>query len=189
MNNFHKLASGVDVITVAHAITRRPYLWEAGAFAQGGPLGEIWLRYSNPARVEETGKIESLDAELECVDLPEFSLVPQARKVVFDLMQRIEGERLGRVTVLRLPRGGSFEYEAGEQTPYAEYYTPYMVCLSGVTASRQGGMSCAYLEMGDDNWGMMTGDVFWFDHRSPYKIVNESPDDLLLMRIDVRVAA
>jgi hypothetical protein len=118
MKYFDLIAQGLDVMPLRHAVARQPGLWNANTLRTTypgtvhGEVDDIWLRFD---------PLESLDTVIdghESVDYPAFAGLPQARPVIFDLMPRVEGVRLGRVLITRLLPGCVFR-AGGEQVSMA----------------------------------------------------------------------
>lgn len=181
MRNFQLLATNVDIMPLYHAVIRQPELWNRENLRTTHPetphkqVSDIWIRFNDMDKVR-ANVAEILD-EHESIWQPSSYLLPQARPIIFDLMRRVEGERLGRVIITRLPPGGSIEphVDGGE---HAAYYDRYHVLLNNLPGSM--------FYAGDEEVFMPTASVWWFDNSKMHSVVNHSADDRLTMIVDIR---
>lgn len=188
MKNFFKLAEGVDPAPLLHQITLQPQLWNANRLRKDYPgsphaqASDIWLSFQ-PERDQE----EIVDAAFRGFDIDEHECqlfdgwwrLPAARTMIFALMRQVEGLRLGRVVITKLPPGGQIFAHADGGSP-ATYYERHQIalqCRPGVT------FTC-----GDEALEQRTGDVIWFDNTQVHSVVNNSDDDRIVMIVDVRCA-
>ncbi len=186
MQNFLNISNGVDVMPLLHAIHRRPELWREDTYLRDypqGPFGDVetvMLRF--PVKtVHETEKelqdhLSRYDQH-ENVDYPPYKLLPEARKIVMDLMAYVSGERLGRVMVNKIKPGGRIAPHA--DTPvHAEYWDRYHVVLqSSPGVEFRCGLEFAY---------MPTGSVWWFQNAIEHEVFNGSDSDRIHMIVDIR---
>ena len=191
MNNFHFLAHGIDVNPLMLAIRRQPHLWQEDTYLRKfpqGPFGQtetIMIRF--PDKVEglteeqieayKTNQLAGHD-QYEAVNYPALAALPEARKLVFDLMARVQGERLGRVMINKVSPGGRIfpHADTPEQT---RYYTRFHIVLHGLPG--------AMLRCADEQINMNTGDGFWFANDQEHEVVNNSADDRVSMVVDIRL--
>lgn len=179
MNNFQCLASNVDVIPLMNAIMRDPALWNQHTLRTAHPgtahsqVDDIWLRFN------ETEDPEAVVDDKECVNYPAWWALPQARPIIFDLMRRIEGERLGRVLVTRLRPGGKIDPHVDGGAP-ATYYDRFHVVLNAAPG-------CLF-RAGDEKVQMATGQVWWFDNTKEHEIINNGADDRIHLIVDIRTS-
>src|SRR5258707_751808 len=109
MNNFLCLGRGVNMFPLAVEIIRQPHLWKEDTYLRDYPQGPLkdkeptFLR-SPPAFVAELGRSERDQHGGVWMDGP--LLLPAARTLVFALMSQVQGERLGRVLLNKIPPGG-----------------------------------------------------------------------------------
>jgi len=109
LKNFHLLGQGVDVAPLLNAVLRQPDLWNQNTLRTTHPqtphkqVDDIWLRFN---RLPEAGQEHQVIDDHESINYPAFARLPQARPLVFGLMARVDGERLGRVLITRMTPGG-----------------------------------------------------------------------------------
>jgi len=195
MQNFHFLAHGVDVNPLMLAIRRQPHLWHEDTFLRKypqGPFGQtetIMIRFPEKVEGLTEEQIEAYKAnrlagydQYEAVNYPALAALPEARKLVFDLMARVNGERLGRVMINKVCAGGRIfpHADTPEQT---RYYTRFHIVLHGLPG--------AVLRCGEgdaaEQINMNTGDCFWFNNALTHEVVNNSADDRVSMVVDIRL--
>lgn len=179
MRNFQLIAAGADVVPLLHAVARQPELWNRDALRTAYPgtphaeADDIWLWFNR------TDDPEAVVDDNETVPYPAWMALPQARSLVFDLMRRVEGTRLGRVMITRLAPGRTITPHADQGAP-AAYYERYQVALQSLPG-------CLF-RIGDETVTFSTGDVWWIDNRKEHAVVNNSADDRIVLIIDIRCA-
>lgn len=195
MKHFHFLAHGLDVNPLMLAIRRQPGLWKEDTFLRHypqGPFGQtetIMIRFPEKVEGLTEEQIEAYKAnqlagydQYEAVNYPAMAALPEVRKLVFDLMARVQGERLGRVMINKVTPGGRIfpHADTPEQT---RYYTRFHIVLHGLPGAV---LRCGE---GDDaeQINMNTGDCFWFNNALTHEVVNNSADDRVSMVVDIRL--
>lgn len=103
MNNFIHIASGIDVFPLLLALHQQPDLWD-----------QVPVRTQTPGSPHAHAHdillhFQPLDGSVsdprECIWYEAAARLPQIRPLVYGVMARIEGERLGRVMLARLEPG------------------------------------------------------------------------------------
>ncbi len=179
MRNFQLIAAGVDVTPLLHAVMRRPELWNKNRLrttyreTPHADADDIWLWFNEAD--DETTVIDDKDT----VPYPAWQALPQARPIVFDLMHRVGGARLGRVLITRLAPGKSIAPHADGGAP-AEYYSRYQVALQSLPG-------CLFTA-GGETVTFRPGEVWYFDNRVTHSVANNSADDRIVMIVDIRAA-
>lgn len=179
MHNFQCLGANIDVIPLLNAVMRDPALWNQHTLRTNHPntahaaVDDIWLRFN------ETDDPEAVVDDKDCVNYPAWWALPQARTLIFDLMRRVEGERLGRVLITRLAPGRKIIPHVDGGTP-ATYYDRFHIVLNSAPG-------CLF-RAGDETIQMGTGQVWWFDNTKEHEVVNNSVDDRIHMIIDIRTS-
>lgn len=180
MRYFQQIARNIDVLPLLHAIERQPELWNQHKLRStypGSPHAEvddIWLRFQTlPPEGQEAQVID----EHESINYPALFALPQARPIIFDLVRRVEGERLGRVLITRLAPGKSIAPHS-DGGNHAAYYDRYHVTLQNYPGS--------IFRAGNESVFMATGDAWWFDNGQEHEVKNASSDDRITMIVDIR---
>jgi hypothetical protein len=191
MRNFLKIAEGADVMPLLLALSRfekSDGIWRADTYLRDypqGPFGDtesVILRFP-PRTVHQTE--EALKAheagfdQHENVDQPVFKVLPEARPLVFGLMARVQGERLGRCIINKLRPGGRI-FPHADTPVHAEYWDRFHVVLKAHPGSN--------FRCGDETVFMAAGEVWWFDNKVEHEVVNNSADDRVHLVIDIRTS-
>lgn len=192
MRNFLKVGQGIDVVPIVNSLIRQPELWNAEtcrtAFA-GSPhteVDDILLRFNDlePYRkISPDGKtmseyVGAVNDEHESICQLAWSKVPEAHKVIFDLMHYLRAFRLGRVLITRLPAGKVIApHQDGDA--HAAYYERYHIVLQNNLGS--------LFNCGNECVQMHPGEIWWFQNAQEHSVENYSNDDRLTMIVDVRL--
>jgi len=179
MNNFQLIASNVDVVPLLLSLNAQKGLWNQNDLRTTYPdsphsnVDDIWLRFND----FELGEELVVADDIECRNYPAFALLPQARELVMTLMARVQGERLGRVLITKLPAGGKIPAHPDQGAP-ATYYERYHIALQGLAGS--------LFRCGDEQVCMRTGQIWWLDNSVEHEVINNSADDRIHMIIDIK---
>jgi hypothetical protein len=185
MKHFQKIGEGIDIIPLLNAVTRQRDLWKSNLLRQTfadsphADVEDVWLRFTDMAEFERTGDLKVVGDDLECIAYPAWHALPQAHHIVFNVMRRVEAERLGRVMITRLDPGKRIKPHSDVLGAYAGYYSRYHVPLQS-----QPGVS---FRAGNEQVFMAPGELWWFDASAEHEVVNNSADDRVHLIIDVRV--
>ncbi len=175
MYNFQKIAF-CNVQPLVAAIARQPNLWKKsirnkhqGTVHEDGQ--DIILRYN----VIENN--ENILNDLDNFNYPEFLELPQVRPLIYDLMRIVEGNRLGRVFITKIPPQGKILPHVDEGAS-AEYYDRYHIFLKNYEGS--------IFRCGNEIICPSAGDVYWFNNQIEHEVINNSCDDRLSLIIDIK---
>lgn len=178
MRNFQLLMQGVDVSPLLNAVMRQPALWNQNTLRTKHELtphkavDDIWLRFN-----ELPDAVETVIDEHESVDYPAMRWLPQARPLVFGLMSRVEGERLGRVLITRLAPGSKIDAHVDGGSHAAYYDRFHFPLLSGP--------GCLF-RCGDETVHMRAGDCWWFDNSVEHEVINNGAVDRIHLIVDIK---
>jgi len=133
MNNFLKIAQGVDVMPLLLELNRQPHLWNRNKarLYETSPHREthdIWIRYNNENGHKKTGDYSTFNDPHESVWYPSYYALPSLRKLIFPLMASVEGERLGGVLIYNLPKGKQI-YPHVDTGWHVEHFEKFNICL------------------------------------------------------------
>lgn len=166
-----------------HAVQRQPELWNENTLRtthEGTPhtqVDDIWLRFNdlNPY-LEKKDPTKILD-EHESIFYAAWFKLPQVHHIVFDLMRRVEGIRLGRVLITRLAPGKAItpHIDGGS---HAAYFERYHIILQNYPGS--------IFRAGNETVCMKAGECWWFNNAEEHEVINNSIDDRLTLIIDIR---
>lgn len=177
MRNFLKISESVDVLPLLMQLRDNPDLWNENGLRRGylnSPhvaADDIWLRFQSL----DTPADQVADT-LESVCFRGFERLTAAQDIVFALMSRVRGVRLGRVVITRLPAGSVIAAHS-DGGGNAEYYTRYQVCLQATPGN--------VLRAGDESVSMRAGEVWRFDNLLEHEVINNGSDDRIVMIIDI----
>lgn len=180
MNNFLKIADGIDVTPLHIALKAKPQLWNQNTLRTAHPstahsqADDIWLRFNE---IEEGGDALSVVDDVMCVNYPALGEMPQARSLIYGLMARVEGEQLGRCIITRLKPGACIKPHRDEGVP-ATFYERFHILIQ----SKPG----AIFRAGDEVVQMKTGEAWWFDNTQEHEVINNSDDDRITLIVDIR---
>ncbi len=183
MKYFNKIADGVDVLPLLHAAIRQRELWDAVSIRTRHPgtahseVSDILLRFNDVSEYEKTKDASTITDDREAIPFPAWDLLPQARQIVFDLMRRVEGTRLGRVIITKLPPGKSITPHVDGGAP-ATYFDRYQIALQSLPG--------AMFNIGDEQVNFQSGQVWWIDNCVEHSVINNSADDRVVMIVDIR---
>ncbi len=184
MRNLVKIAAGLDVAPLLLAIARQPNLWnrhrarkdsEGGVHAQ---MDDIWLRYNDEKPFKEKGDYTGFNDAHDAVFYPEWYALPQARPIVYGLMSRVEGTRLGGILVTRIPPGGKILPHVDDSWHVRHYNTKLYVVL-------QSNPQCVN-RVGDERVAMAPGEVWYFDNATEHEVINDGSDDRITLIVSIR---
>jgi len=182
LRNFQHIESGLDVIPLMSAVLRMPLLWNSNTLrtthegTAHQDVDDIWLRFNDLSRHENVLTVVN---DHESINYPAFWALPMARPLVFGLMARVAGERLGRVLITRLPPGKRIVEHIDAGT-HAEYYDRFHIALNGLPGS--------LFHCGGETVQMLTGECWWLNNCVEHEIINNSAGDRVHMVVDIRTS-
>lgn len=188
MKHFQRLANGVDVSALLHAVQRQPQLWNQQDWRTkyaGTPHAEvedIWLRYSSPDATGNPADLSKVLVETAATWYPAAKDLPQWRGLVFPLMHSVGAYELGRLLITKLKPGGRILRHSDTGAAYTDPLDGgrYHIVLQGLPGS-------CFLA-GDEKVTMLSGDVWWFDHRADHSVENNSADSRIHLLVDLKLA-
>lgn len=185
---FHQIAQGIDVSALRSQIARQPWLWDRNDMRKtwvGTPhrqMSDIWLRY-NAWENYSPDDPAAFGAEHDSVWYPAIDALPAAKSIIFDLMARVHGERLGGVLITRIPAGGQIEphTDAGWHVDY--YSSKYYVQLEGAEGQHFWAQSPGSPR---ESISPLPGDVWEFDNRCLHGVENHSDSERMTLIVCIK---
>jgi len=180
MQRFLRLADAVDVIPALREISTQFGLWNQNTLRTCHPdtahadVSDIWLWF-NEIPDDPQGVVN----DIQTVAYPAWGRLPSLRRLVLDLIHRVDGVQLGRCIVTRLPPGGVITPHVDQGAP-AEFYTRYQIVLQSLPG--------ALFHCGDETVNFRSGEVWWINNRVTHSVVNNSGDDRIVCIVDIRSA-
>jgi Aspartyl/Asparaginyl beta-hydroxylase len=179
VRHFQKIAEGIDVFPLLHAVSCQPDLWNQHPLRTTYPNSPhaqaddilIWFNSLDQAP-------DAVINDREVEPYPAWRRLPQARVIVFDLLRRVEAVGLGRVMITRLAPGKAITPHAdgGAPATYFERYQLMLQALPGVGFTA-----------GNETVQMRTGEAWRFDNTQVHSVANNSADDRIALIIDARL--
>jgi quercetin dioxygenase-like cupin family protein len=187
MTQSHMRVGEVDVLPLALALRRQPELFGrhgARRYSPGSPhvgMSDVWVRYNDCAEFEAGRRPWSeFNDEHDSVWYPEADAIPQVRPIVFSIMSRVEGERLGGVLITKIAPGERVAPHV-DGGWHAGYYDKFFVAVQNAPG--------AVFAFEDGEIHPRPGEVWWFRNDVPHWVVNESNEDRLAMIVCIRMGA
>lgn len=179
MKAFNKIYNGLDIELAAKELDKNAHLFgefnaRKDASLVMAQMDDIWLRYGDPSGMIATGDYSKMSDEHDSVWLKD---LPECRKLCFELMALVDGERLGGVLISRLPVGGEMlpHTDAGW---HAEYYDKYYVPIKNEDGSVFG--------FDEGNINPVLGDVWAFDNSYNHWVKNDSNQERIAMIVCIK---
>lgn len=184
MKSYLKIAYGIDVTPLAIELFSHPELWnkDPERLRRNGPHYEsddIWIRYRDKTEFVNSGDWSDFNTEHDGVWYPAFYELPSCRKLIFDLMARVQGERLGGIFLWRV-RPGKRIYPHKDFGWHVDYYDKFNICIQG-----QEGAAFVFQENNEEIIAN-TGDVHAFVNTEMHEIINNSNEDYIVLCVCIR---
>lgn len=183
MKNFFNLVTGVNVLPLMLELQRKPELWDQHTIrtkTPGTPHGEVsdillmFNQYQDVSQSELFGKVVD---DKDVVPYPAWKELPAARPLIFGLLNQVSAIRLGRVIITKLPPGKVIPAHVDGGAP-ATYYTRYQIALHCLPGNQ--------FVIEDEVVEFNTGDVWMIDNTKEHAVINNSPEDRIVMIVDAR---
>jgi hypothetical protein len=180
MRNFLRIADAVDVIPVLRELATQPDLWDQNTLRTRHPdtahadVSDIWLWFNEVP--DDTNVVVN---DIQTVMYPAWERLPSLRRLVLDLIHRVNGVQLGRCIVTKLPPGGIITPHVDQGAP-AEFYTRYQIALQSLPG--------ALFHSEDETVNFRAGEVWWVNNQVLHSVVNNSSDDRIVCIVDIRSA-
>lgn len=180
MAQFLQLASGIDVAPLRAALESQP-----GLFGQlthraeyvNSPhtaMSDIWVRYN---AYENLGP--AFNDEHDSVWYPSADHLPEIKPIVFALMHKVQGERLGGILITKIPPGGGIapHIDVGW---HAGYYDKFFIPIKSAPG--------ALFRFPDGDINAQPGDCYWFDNSVDHSVENNSAEDRIAMIVCIKTS-
>jgi hypothetical protein len=177
--HFQPVCTGLAVAPLRAALARQPDLFGAhGARAYAGSphraMTDIWVRYNAPHNLGP-----AFNDEHDAVWYPAWQQLPELHALVFDLMRRVEGERLGGILITKLPPGGVIAPHV-DTGWHADYYEKFYIAIANPPGALFG--------FPDGAIAAEDGDCWWFDNSVPHAVHNNSTTERLALIVCIKTA-
>ena len=140
-------------------------------------MRDIWARYNDVKPFEEKGDLKGFEAEHDSIWYPVIEKIPSVKNIVFDLMRKVDGERLGGILITKLPPNGHIarHTDAGW---HAQYYDKFYVPVLNKEGSIFG--------FDDGVIEPELGQAWWFDNSNVHWVDNKTDSDRIAMIVCIR---
>ena len=179
MRNFLKLAEGVNPLPLMQQIQRQPDLWNENTLRTSHPgtahseVSDIWVWFN---QISKTDPLKVVN-DKAVVPYRAWHMLPAIRPLIFALMNQVDGVRLGRVIITRLPPGKEITPHTDGGAP-ATYFQRYQIALQSLPG-------CIF-KIEDEEVNFLTGEVWHIDNLKVHSVINNSADDRIVIIVDIR---
>lgn len=183
MKNFYKVASGFDLTHIRNEILNNDSLWNRNVlrkYSDVSPhreMSDIWVRYNDDTEFKKSGDYSHFNDEHTPIWYPAFYQIPSLKKLIFDFMQHVDGERLGAVLITKLSPGCKIEKHV-DKSWHAGHYSKFYFPIQNASGAK----FC--FEDGEIN--PAPGEVYWFDNSAVHWVENNSDEDRIAMIVCIR---
>jgi hypothetical protein len=177
MKHFLKIADGIDVTPILHALAINPDLWNENTLRTQHPgtahaeVSDIWLMFNELS--------DSVVDDRFVVPYRGWDVLKPLRSLILDLMRRVDGVHLGRCIVTKLPSGKEILPHVDGGAP-ATYYTRYQIALQSLPGAQ------FYIE--DEVVNFRSGEIWLINNNAEHGVINNSDDDRIVCIVDIRSA-
>ncbi|MFV2055126.1 MAG: aspartyl/asparaginyl beta-hydroxylase domain-containing protein [Thiohalomonadales bacterium] len=180
---FKKLPLHIDVNPLRAALKKNADLfgeidWRRREGSPHTEMRDIWLRYNDIKPYEKTGDFTNFNEEHDPIWYNSYKRLPEAKDIIFKVMNKVYGERLGMVLITKLPVGGKI-YPHIDQGWHASYYDKYYIPITnkpGASFFFENGVIESPKE----------GSVWWFDNSHPHWVNNDSASERIAMIVCIK---
>jgi len=176
--NINLLPHKFDVTPLIEQLAAHPEVWNEYRWRTEHPRSphreahDIWARYN---AIENLGPY--FNDPHEAVWYPVVEKIPSIKPLVFEVMQAVNGEKLGGVLITRIPAGKQV-YPHVDQGWHALHYEKFAVQLCGTSEQ-------AFCFPGE-NLSAFPGEMYWFNNQACHWVVNPSDVDRVTLIICIK---
>lgn len=179
MKAYNKIYSDLGVNLAIKELENNSHLFgEFSARKDAGPvmaqMDDIWLRYGDVSEMVKSGDYSGLSKEHDSIWLND---LPECKKLCFEIMSMVDGERLGGVLISRLPAGCEMLPHT-DNGWHAGYYDKYYIPIKNEKGSVFG--------FDEGNIEPEIGDVWAFDNSYNHWVKNNSNKDRIAMIVCIK---
>lgn len=168
-----------DVSRLRHELDSQPELWGQFGWRKNIPNGphggmtDIWVRYNRP----ETIGTPAFNSEHDSVFYPAWYKLPSLKNIVFPLMQKVEGVRLGGILITKIPPGHEIKPHV-DKGWHVDYYDKFYVSVKSSPG--------ALFFCDDEVLNPKVGEIWRFDNRALHWVQNDSKEDRVTLIVCIR---
>lgn len=175
------LQSGFQVSSVLQEIEENSDVWDRYTVrtkqytSPHKKVSDIWVRYNSWENYH--GDLKKFNDVHDSVWYPCVAQLPSVKKLVMQVMDYLQGERLGGVLITKILPGGNVAPHV-DLGWHASFYDKYAIQLKG--NSKQ-----AFC-FNDCSFSAMPGDLYTFDNSKVHWVTNESDEERMTLIICIR---
>lgn len=178
MKASNKIYNGLDVNSALQELKVNSFLFGELDARKKSPIhaqmDDIWLRYGDVTALIESGDYSTIANEHDSIWLQN---LPECKKLCFDVMALVDGERLGGVLITKLPPGGEILNHTDDGW-HADYYDKYYIPIQNEKG--------AVFGFDDGELDPDIGDVWAFDNSQPHYVKNNTNSDRIAMVVCIK---
>lgn len=186
IGTLHLMPFQFDVRQLNTELGWYPELWDSFDLRTNHPasphreMSDILVRYN--ARQNFTGDRDAFNGPHDAVWWDAIEKLPAVAPLVFELMHRVQGERLGMVLITRQPAGATC-YPHVDRGWHAKHYDKFAIQLASAP-----GQAFHVQAPGCKPQSLQTkaGDCFMFNNSFPHWVTNESTEARMTMIVCIR---
>lgn len=175
-----RLPGTVNVAPLRACLNDNPHLFgehqERKATYDHQEMVDIWARYNAYENFDPNNRA-AFNGEHDSVWYPNSVHLTGLRPVVFQIMQAVQGERLGGVLITKLPPGGKIKRHT-DSGWHAGYYSKFYVAVQNPPGALFG--------FDDGIISAQDGEVWWFDNSKPHWVENATQFDRIAMIVCIK---
>lgn len=161
----------VDIAPLVAQIEAQPELWNQYNYRKGlDPhleMSDIWVRYND---IKNLGP--RFNDEHEAVWYPAYHALPYLKQLIFPLLAKVEGTRLGGVLITKIPPGCEIKPHI-DRGWHVDKFDKFYISLK----SQPGANFCS----GNEVLCPKAGEIWRFDNRLAHWLKNESAEDRMTL--------
>lgn len=186
MKNFKRIAENIQIQEILSETAKNENLfveipwtlkpWQL-AYTHRGL--QIMMLRNNPAPLDVIDDPESYKRysdELICNDLECYRLFPETRRLVYAVLEAVQGSHIGRLGIAKLPPGGKI-HDHIDTGLSSDYYSRYHVMLNGEPDN--------WANCGNEWVEMLTGECWTFNHHLMHSFENRSESSRIYLNLDI----
>lgn len=172
MKHLRHIGSSYPVDQLVAELDAHPALWDQikrRAVQYNSPhdnISDIWVRYNDLSQYPPDVDLGTLSEPHDPVWYPAYEVLPSLREAIFDVMRRVQGERLGAVLITRIPAGSMVKPHI-DLGWHAGYYEKFALQLKAAPEQ-------SFCFEGE-SFVSAPGDLYSFDNNVLHWVVNDSP--------------
>lgn len=181
MSALRMLPFAFDVEPLVDELKRAPELWNEFDLRTNHPesphreLDDIFVRYN--ARENFKGDRGEFNEAHDAVWWKSVIKLPTAQRLAFEVMEAVDGERLGMVLITRIPAGATCHPHV-DNGWHARHFDKFALQLTSAPGQA---FHVEQLTLSAE-----PGECYFFDNSRPHWVINKSSEDRMTMIVCIR---